>query len=65
MFRPKTKLSDSVFEATPLSVLIKVLYETKGRKMKKKKKTRYSTSVRTSFITKYSISIILSTTLPF
>ena len=37
MFRPKTKLSDSVFEATPLSVLIKVLYETKSRKMKKKK----------------------------
>ena len=65
MFRPKTKLSDSVFEATPLSVLIKVLYETKSRKMKKKKKTRYSTSVRTSIITKYSISVILSTTLPF
>ena len=38
MFRPKTKLSNSVFEATPLSVPIKVLYKTKSRKMKEKKK---------------------------
>ena len=38
LFRPKTKLSDSVFKATPLSVLIKALYETKSRKMKEKKK---------------------------
>ena len=40
MFRPKTKLSDSVFEATPLSILLKVLYETKIRKIKKKKRRK-------------------------
>ena len=40
MFRPKTKLSDSVFEATPLSILLKVLYETKIRKRKKKKEEK-------------------------
>ena len=38
MFRPKTKLSDSVFEAAPLSLLLKVLYETKKKKKEKKEK---------------------------
>ena len=69
MFRLKTKLSDTVFEAAPFSVLLKVLYETKIQKKKeKKKKTRYSTSVRSSTsstIKKYSISIISSITLLF
>ena len=38
MFRLKIKLSDTVFEAVPFFVLLKVLYETKIQKKKEKKK---------------------------
>ena len=69
MFRLKIKLSDTVFEAVPFFVLLKVLYETKIQKKKEKKKNiRYSTSVRSSTsstIKKYLIFVISSITLLF